>query len=95
MARNRTYLDPVIMQTLLSQDKNDPIEQLTPREIEVLEYLATGMTNRQIAAKLFVTEYTIKKHVGQILGKLGLADRTQAALYACSHGLGKLAAAFS
>jgi DNA-binding NarL/FixJ family response regulator len=95
VARNRTYLDPVIMQTLLSQDKNDPIEQLTPREIEVLEYLATGMTNRQIAAKLFVTEYTIKKHVGQILGKLGLADRTQAALYACSHGLGKLAAAFS
>ena len=89
VAKNRTYLDPVIVQTLLSQDKDDPIEQLTPREMEVLEYLATGMSNRDIAAALYVTEYTIKKHVGQILDKLELSDRTQAALYAYSKGLGQ------
>lgn len=89
VARNRTYIDPVIMQTLLGQDKDDPIEQLTPRELEVIEYLAMGMSNRDIASALFVTEYTIKKHVGQILEKLELADRTQAALYAYSHGMGQ------
>lgn len=89
VAKNRTYIDPVIMQTLFSQDKDDPIEQLTPREMEVLEYLAKGMSNRDIAAALFVTEYTIKKHVSQILEKLDFADRTQAALYAYSKGMGQ------
>jgi DNA-binding NarL/FixJ family response regulator len=89
VARNRTYIDPLIMQLLISRDKDDPIEQLTPREMDVLEYLAIGMSNRDIAGALFVTEYTIKKHVGQILEKLELADRTQAALYAYSHGLGQ------
>ncbi|NLK51712.1 MAG: response regulator transcription factor [Syntrophomonadaceae bacterium] len=86
--KNRTYIDPVIMQILLNQEKDDPTEQLTPREMEVLEFLAMGMSNRNIAEALFVTEYTIKKHVSQILEKLDLADRTQAALYAFSKGLG-------
>jgi len=86
--KGRTYIDPVIVQMLLS-DKDDPIEQLTPRELEVLEYLAKGMANRDIADSLFVTEYTVKKHVSQILEKLDFTDRTQAALYAFSHGLGK------
>jgi DNA-binding NarL/FixJ family response regulator len=89
VAKNRTYIDPVIMQTLFTQDKDDPIEQLTPREMEVLEYLALGMSNRDIATALFVTEYTIKKHVSQILEKLDLADRTQAALFAFSKGMGQ------
>ncbi|MGI5922193.1 MAG: response regulator [Syntrophomonadaceae bacterium] len=89
VARNRTYVDPVIMQTIICQDKDDPIEQLTPREMEVLQYLARGMSNREIAAALYVTEYTVKKHVSQILDKLDLADRTQAALYAFSQGLGE------
>ena len=74
---------------MLLSDKDDPIEQLTPRELEVLEYLAKGMANRDIADSLFVTEYTVKKHVSQILEKLDFTDRTQAALYAFSHGLGK------
>lgn len=89
VAGNRTYIDPVILQTLINKDKNDPLEQLTPREMEVLEYLAMGMANRNIAAALFVTEHTVKKHVSQILEKLDFADRTQAALYAVSNGLGK------
>lgn len=89
VAKSRTYIDPVIMQTFMSQDQDDPMEQLTPREMEVLEYLAMGMSNRDIAAALFVTEYTVKKHVSQVLEKLELADRTQAALYAYSKGLGQ------
>ncbi len=88
--KKRTYLDPAIMQMLLSSNKGDPVEQLTARELEVLEYLAQGMSNRNIAAALFVTEYTIKKHVSQILEKLELTDRTQAALYAFSKGMGRI-----
>lgn len=88
VGRGRTYIDPNIMQTLLTQDKDDPLAQLTPREKEVLAALAQGMSNRDIAASLYVTEYTVKKHVSQILDKLQLADRTQAALYALSHGFG-------
>jgi len=90
VGKNRTYLDPAIMQILLSSDKGDPSEQLTARELEVLEYLAQGMSNRNIAAALFVTEYTIKKHVSQILEKMELTDRTQAALYAFAKGMGRL-----
>lgn len=92
VGKNRTYIDPVIMQTFISQDENDPMEQLTPKEIEVLECLAMGMSNRDIATALFVTEYTVKKHVSQILDKLELPDRTQAALYAYSQGMGQRSA---
>jgi len=88
VARGRNYLDPSLMQQIISSD-NDPIEQLTPREREVLEALAQGLSNREIASALFVTEYTVKKHVSQILDKLDFADRTQAALYAYSKGIGR------
>lgn len=87
VARGRTYIDPTIMQTLMTQDENDPLSRLTPRETEVLTALARGMSNKDIAAALFVTEYTVKKHISQIFDKLELADRTQAALYAFSRGL--------
>lgn len=87
--KGRTYIDPGIMQILVEQQGSDPLEQLTPRELEVLAALAHGMSNRDIADFLYVTEYTVKKHVSQILDKLSLADRTQAALYAYSRGLGK------
>ncbi len=87
--KGRTYIDPGIMQLLVEPQNSDPLEQLTPRELEVLAALSHGMCNRDIAADLYVTEYTVKKHVSQILEKLNLADRTQAALYAYSRGLGK------
>ncbi|MEW6183401.1 MAG: response regulator transcription factor [Bacillota bacterium] len=87
VAKGRTYIDPVIVQALVTHDEKDPLEQLTPREKEVLLALARGMSNRDIAQMLFVTEFTVKKHVSQILDKLGLDDRTQAALYAFSRGL--------
>jgi DNA-binding NarL/FixJ family response regulator len=60
---------------------------LTGREIEVVRLIARGATNREIAAQLFVSEGTVKNHVSHILGRLGLRDRTQAALYARENGL--------
>jgi len=62
-------------------------ELLTAREREVLALLAAGRANKAIAHELGVAEKTIKTHVGNILGKLGLSDRTQAALYAVREGL--------
>jgi DNA-binding NarL/FixJ family response regulator len=63
------------------------VEELTPREREVLRFLATGASNREIAVQLFISEGTVKNHISNILGRLGLRDRTQAAIYAKEHGL--------
>jgi NarL family two-component system response regulator LiaR len=60
---------------------------LTEREQEVLRLIADGLNNRQIAEKLFISEKTAKTHVSNILSKLHLEDRTQAAVYALRHGL--------
>ncbi len=62
---------------------------LTTREIEVLRLIATGISNAEIAGQLFVSEKTVKSHVSNILGKLQLADRTQAAVYAFRQGIVK------
>jgi DNA-binding NarL/FixJ family response regulator len=66
---------------------NDLVEPLTDRELEVLRLVATGLNNRGIAAVLFVAESTIKTHVEHIIGKLGVSDRVQAAVWAARHGL--------
>lgn len=58
---------------------------LTEREHEVLQLIADGLSNREIAEKLVISEKTVKTHVSNILGKLGLADRTQAAIYVLRH----------
>ena len=63
------------------------IDQLTPREREVLRLLADGLSNKRIALELGVAEKTVKTHVGHVLAKLELSDRTQAALYAVREGL--------
>ncbi|MEV4141887.1 response regulator transcription factor [Dactylosporangium sp. NPDC049742] len=60
---------------------------LTAREVEILRLVATGATNREIGRALFVSEGTVKNHVSRVLTRLGLRDRTQAALYAREHGL--------
>lgn len=57
-------------------------ELLTPREQEVLDLIALGMSNKEIASKLVITEKTVKTHVSHLLGKLNLSDRTQAAIFA-------------
>ncbi len=64
----------------------DPERGLTEREQEVLHLIADGLSNREIAEKLVISEKTVKTHVSNILGKLGLADRTQAAIYALRRG---------
>jgi len=63
------------------------VEQLTPRELEVLGMLAAGTPNQVIAEELFVTLFTVKKHVSHILGKLGAANRTEAVARARELGL--------
>jgi DNA-binding NarL/FixJ family response regulator len=68
------------------------IVPLTPRELDVLRLLVQGMTNREIAAKLVVSVGTVKVHVERILSKLGVSDRTQAAVRAVTLGLASPAA---
>jgi NarL family two-component system response regulator LiaR len=65
----------------------DPGAALTPREHEVLELIAAGRSNKRIALELGIAEKTVKTHVGHLMAKLGVADRTQAALLAVRRGL--------
>ncbi|MCM3670785.1 response regulator transcription factor [Mesobacillus maritimus] len=64
------------------------LEELTKREKDVLIEISQGKSNKEIAESLFITEKTVKSHVSNILSKLELSDRTQAALYAVKHNLG-------
>ncbi|WP_102271978.1 response regulator [Cytobacillus massiliigabonensis] len=75
--------------TAKSSEERKPLEGLTKRELEVLKEIAKGKSNKEIAADLFITEKTVKTHVSNVLSKLELADRTQAALYAVRNGLTK------
>jgi DNA-binding NarL/FixJ family response regulator/class 3 adenylate cyclase len=85
------HLDPAVSRLLaqrMRQRKDaQPIEPLTAREKEVLAQLAKGASNKEIAYELGITERTARTHVSNILGKLALASRTQAALYAVEHKL--------
>jgi two-component system, NarL family, response regulator LiaR len=65
----------------------EPRDELTPREREVLELIGRGLSNKRIALELGVSEKTVKTHVGHVLAKLGVTDRTQAALHAMRTGL--------
>jgi DNA-binding NarL/FixJ family response regulator len=81
-------LQPEVATALLSGDgAAGRAAALTEREREVLAEIARGRSNREIARALVLSEKTVKAHVSSILVKLGVADRTQAALYAVRHGL--------
>jgi DNA-binding NarL/FixJ family response regulator len=84
-------LQPEVASALLSQDDNNSGQgrggSLTEREKEVLGLIADGRSNREIARALVLSEKTVKTHVSNILMKLDLADRTQAALWAVRHGV--------
>ena len=87
----QTVLDPVVaarlVETLAADDRGDPVEQLTPREREVLVLIGRGYANKRIALELGLAEKTVKTHVGHVLAKLGVSDRTQAAIAAVRAGL--------
>jgi DNA-binding NarL/FixJ family response regulator len=82
------HLDPAVARTLAESVRSDrPVEPLTPREREILALVAEGRANKEIARLLAISERTARTHVSNILGKLGLTSRTQAALYAIEQGL--------
>ncbi len=90
-ARGEMLLHPEITRRLMSgiagEQSTVSEEPLTDREREVLRCLGRGLSNKEIGTELFISEKTVKTHVSNILGKLGLLDRTQAALYAVKHGV--------
>jgi len=93
--RGEPSLHPLIAKKVLKELQTPPEDQefyesLTRRELEVLSLIAKGLENREIAERLVVSEATVRTHVGNILGKLHLASRTQAALYALREGLASL-----
>jgi DNA-binding NarL/FixJ family response regulator len=86
------HLDPAVARLLAQRLRRRPaeeeaVEPLTEREKDVLRLLGRGRSNKEIAAELFITERTARTYVSNILGKLGLASRTQAALWAVEHHL--------
>ncbi len=84
-------LDPVVaarlVETLAADGGEDPLDRLTPREREVLVLIGRGFPNKRIARELDLSEKTVKTHVGHLLAKLGVTDRTQAAVFAVRAGL--------
>jgi DNA-binding NarL/FixJ family response regulator len=88
--RGELQLDPAVARRLMTSLRTaprDPTEELTSREREVLRLVGAGKANKEIAAELAISERTARTHVSNILGKLGLSSRTQAALWAIREGL--------
>jgi NarL family two-component system response regulator LiaR len=92
-ALGQSLLDPSVAARVLEELRAPtphaatPVNHLTPRETEVLTLVAKGRSNRAIGEQLFIGEETVKTHISNILAKLHLADRTQAAIYALRKGL--------
>jgi two-component system nitrate/nitrite response regulator NarL len=83
-------LDPALAGAVLSARETSPdrlVEELTPRELEVLQLLAEGLPNKAIGLRLEISEHTVKFHVNAILGKLGAQSRTEAVVRASRLGL--------
>lgn len=87
LGRGRKYYDYEMLEAKLLEGMHKMEHHLTPKEHEVLEMLSEGLSNKEIAARLFITDFTVKKHVSQILSKLDLPDRTKAALFYHNQGL--------
>ncbi len=91
----KTYVDPAVagkLVTHVASQQTQPAslitDQLTAREVDVLRLLAQGLSNAEIAARIYLSEGTVRNHISSILSKLDVADRTQAAVIAIRHGLG-------
>ena len=95
-AEGKSFVDPAVAGKLLShvagqqaQPATQITDKLTGREVDVLRLLARGFANAEIAAQLHLSEGTVRNHVSAILSKLEVMDRTQAAVLALRHGLGR------
>lgn len=91
VAAGESLLDPTVTQKVLERIRegapaSDPVDKLTRQERRILEYIGGGLTNRQIAEEMFLAEKTIKNYVTQMLSKLGLQRRTQAAVLVTKRG---------
>jgi DNA-binding NarL/FixJ family response regulator len=87
VAAGESLLDPALTATILDRMRNPPeqdenLRQLTDQERKILDLLAEGLTNRQIGERLFLAEKTVKNYVSNVLAKLGMHRRTEAAVYA-------------
>jgi DNA-binding NarL/FixJ family response regulator len=96
VAKGEALLDPAVTRRLVGEfarlrptlpPRPDALEELTPRELEVLRLVAEGMSNGEIAERLVVSDETVKTHVSRVLQKLHLRDRTQAVVVAYESGL--------
>lgn len=94
-ARNEATLHSQVASRVIQElrggnfDETNPFTELTTREMDVLKLIAQGLTNSQIAEQLIISENTVKGHVSNILSKLQLVDRTQAAVFAWKKGIVK------
>lgn len=94
-AAGGSFLQPSVASKVLAEISRQPavtepqtlVEPLSKRELEILSHIGNGSSNREIANELFLTEGTVKNHVTNILGKMGVRDRTQAALMGKEMGL--------
>ena len=88
------YIDysmvPILNEKLAQENEKQEDEKLTRREVEVLKLLAEGLFNKEIAYKLSISEKTVKNHVSNIFKKIGVFDRTQAAVYAIKNNIVEL-----
>ena len=90
VAAGESLLDPAITGRVLQRlrtpsEEDERLSRLTPQERRILHYIADGMTNRQIANEMHLAEKTIKNYVSNLLAKLGMERRTQAAVFAAKH----------
>jgi two-component system, NarL family, response regulator LiaR len=89
-ARGEAVIEPKVANRMMDRlrgQERKPHDELTERELDVLKCIGEGMTNQQISEELYIGVKTVKTHVSNILGKLGISDRTQAAVYANRNGL--------
>jgi DNA-binding NarL/FixJ family response regulator len=90
VAAGESTLDPTVTARVLERVRNGPprdqqLEALTTQEQKILELIGEGLTNRQIAERMYLAEKTVKNYVSSLLAKLGLTSRTQAAIFATKH----------
>jgi DNA-binding NarL/FixJ family response regulator len=91
VAAGHSLIDPAltarVMERIKGRQTENVGEKLTPQEQRILDLIAEGMTNRQIAGAMYLSEKTVKNYVSNLLAKLGMSRRTEAAVYAVKHAI--------